>query len=217
MSPLAQRLHQVQENIKRACDNARRDPAEITLVAISKTHTTETIQQAYDLGIRHFGEARWQEAQTKVHTLPADITWHFIGKLQSNKAKAVASQFHVVHTIESPNQIEQIDKQPRTVDALIQLNLAREPQKSGIFQEDLDTLVQAVLKSQSVRYRGLMTIGPPNLADEDARTLFRMLADLGKQHEAQWLSMGMSDDYVMAIQEGATHVRVGSAIFGQRT
>ncbi len=215
-SPIAENLASIQEQVNRACDSVPRNPAEITLVAVSKTFSVVDIQAAYDLGLRDFGESKAQELQTKVHHLPNDINWHFIGTLQSNKAKHVAEMSTTIHTIENERQLREIDKQDRTIDGFIQVNIASESQKSGILIESLDTVLSYVLTSHQVRFLGLMTIGPPVQNPEESRPYFRKLAELNQQANGTMLSMGMSNDFDVAIQEGATHIRVGSALFGKR-
>jgi pyridoxal phosphate enzyme (YggS family) len=213
---LAHRLREVHQRIARACDSCSRDPASVTLVAVTKTVSAEGVRAAYDLGHRAFGENRLQEALPKIEALPDDAEWHFIGRLQSNKAKAVARAFDVIHTLENEGQLREIGKVQGEVDGLIELNLAKEPQKSGIFREALDRTVIRVLECENVRFRGLMTVGPLSSDPEGNRPLFRLMSELGREVGAQWLSMGMSADLEVAIQEGSTHVRVGTAIFGER-
>lgn len=209
-------LASIERRIEAAATSAGRDPSEITLIAVTKTVPIDRIQEAYDLGLRHFGESRLQEALPKIEALPDDITWHFIGKLQSNKAKKAAQHFPIIHTLENAAQVREIDKAGRPVDGLLELNIANESQKSGISTESVDDLLQCVIQSLHVRYRGLMTIGP-NLSDpEQMRPYFKRLRELGERVGADWLSMGMSADFDVAIQEGATHIRVGSALFGER-
>jgi len=209
-------LSDIQVRIFRACESVNRDPAKVTLVAVSKNFSVDHINRAYDLGHRHFGESKWQELETKVHQLPKDINWHFIGKLQSNKAKRVAELVNTIHTIESERQLKEIAKQDRTIDGFIQVNIASEQQKSGILMQDLDKVLLNVLKCNQVRFRGLMTIGPEVSDPEESRNYFRELAMLNRKIGGTHLSMGMSGDFEVAIQEGATHIRVGSAIFGNR-
>lgn len=209
-------LSDIQERILRACESVNRDPDEVTLVAVSKNFSVDHINHAYDIGHRHFGESKWQELETKVHQLPKDINWHFIGKLQSNKAKRVAELVDTIHTIESERQLKEIAKQDRTIDGFIQVNIASEQQKSGILMQDLDKVLLHVLKCNQVRFRGLMTIGPEVSDPEESRNFFRELAILNRKIGGTHLSMGMSGDFEVAIQEGATHIRVGSAIFGNR-
>lgn len=214
---IASRLDRIRERIEIAARSVGRDPSEVTLIAVSKTVDVEAIQSAYDVGQRHFGESRLQEALPKIEALPTDIVWHFIGKLQSNKAKRAAMSFAVIHTLESDSQLRELAKAGREVDGLIEVNIADEPQKSGISAKNLEAFANSGLQYPSVHLRGLMTIGPPLQDPEAMRPFFRELRMLGERIGGQWLSMGMSDDFEVAIQEGATHVRVGTAIFGSRS
>lgn len=214
---MADNWARIQDDVAEASRESGREPNAVTVIAVSKTYPIEAIRQAYDLGIRDFGESRIQEALPKVAALPDDIRWHFIGPLQSNKAKTAANHFHVIHSLGSKSQLVEIAKSDRTIDGLLQVNLGREEQKSGIFEETLDAALDNVLKCPQVRFRGLMTIGPLVGNPEEARPIFRRLAELGSRVGAEWLSMGMSGDFRVAIQEGATHVRIGSALFGERT
>jgi pyridoxal phosphate enzyme (YggS family) len=209
-------LQTVRDRIARACDSCGRDPSSVTLVAVSKTVGVERIREIYDQGHRVFGENRLQEALPKIAALPKDIEWHFVGRLQSNKAKAVAEAFRVVHTLENERQLAGIGKASRPIDGLIEVNLGREVQKAGILPESLDKTLNLVQEYSNVRFRGLMTVGPLTSNPEGNRPLFRQLAELGRKVGADWLSMGMSADLEAAIQEGSTHVRVGTAIFGER-
>lgn len=189
----------------------------MTLIAVSKTVSIELIREAYDAGHRHFGESRVQEALPKIAALPGDIVWHFIGKLQSNKARRAAEAVHVLHTLENERQLIEIAKAHRTVEGFIEVNLAREPQKSGVLSENLDALIAKVADYPQVLLRGLMTVGPYEATPDEKRVLFRALKGLAREELGLVaLSMGMSADYEIAIQEGSTHVRVGSAIFGDR-
>ncbi len=213
---VAANLRAVRERITTACDATDRDPSEVVLVAVSKTVGADAIREAYDAGQRHFGESRLQEALPKIEALPQDIVWHFVGKLQSNKALRASESFHVIHTLESESQLKAFARAERPVDALIEVNIAQEPQKSGIDPENLAELNKLVLQWRTVRLRGLMTVGPANLPAEALRPFFRTMRLLQKQTGLEWLSMGMSGDLEVAIQEGSTHVRVGTAIFGER-
>jgi PLP dependent protein len=214
--PLSQNLETIRTRIARAAETAGRDPSEITLVAVSKTVPADAIREAYDLGLRHFGESRLQEAMPKIEVLPADITWHFVGHLQSNKAKRAAAYFDVIHTLSSEGQLSEITKSGRTVQGLIEVNIAEEPQKAGISTNRLDDFKQTVLNYPHVHLRGLMTVGPAVEDPERMRRYFRKLRDLGKAAGLDWLSMGMSGDFDVAVQEGTTHIRVGTALFGTR-
>lgn len=211
-------LREVQDRIAKAAEGVRRDPGSITLIAVSKTHPVSAIQVAYDAGHRDFGESRLQELLPKWEALPKDIRWHFIGKLQSNKAKRAAQLGVAIHTIESAHQLREIAKgaPAEGIDGLIEVNTTAEEQKSGISPKALDELVSEVLNYPNVRLRGLMTLGHAHRNAEEQRPFFRMLRELNEKMGGAWLSMGMSDDFEVAIQEGSTHVRVGTAIFGAR-
>jgi pyridoxal phosphate enzyme (YggS family) len=206
----------VVRRIEAACASVGRNPAEVTLIAVSKLHSIEEIQEAYDCGQRDFGESRLQEAEPKIEALPPDIIWHFIGSLQSNKAKKIATLFEVVHTFCKPAQIAEADKSSRPVSGLIEVNVAEEAQKSGISVKELDEFSIQVIESSNVHFRGLMTIGPIVSNAEEMRPYFREMQMQRTRLGADWLSMGMSGDFEVAIQEGASHIRVGTAIFGSR-
>lgn len=215
---LARNLQDLNDRIARACDSVDRDPASVTLVAVSKTVPFETIKSAYDLGIRDFGESKWQEAESKIESLPKDIRWHFIGKLQSNKAKRVAEAFSMIHTLESISQIKEIEKANGPIDCLIEVNVAKDAKKAGIFADTLDEFVKAALYCKNVRLRGLMTVGPIEIDPERMRGYYKELRGLLAHVPAGCqLSMGMSHDFEVALQEGATHIRVGTALFGNRS
>ncbi|HWD38490.1 MAG TPA: YggS family pyridoxal phosphate-dependent enzyme [Fimbriimonas sp.] len=216
MGSAAANLASVMARIARACESVGRDPSSLTLVAVSKTRTAEEIKAFYDLGLRDFGESRLQEAEPKLEALPHDVRWHFIGKLQSNKARRVAELFQVVHTLESLGQLKEISKGSKTVDGLIEVNIAEEEQKSGVLVKTLDDYARAVLQCRTVRFRGLMTIGPAGSDSQATRNVFRKLSELNRRLGGEWLSMGMSEDFDVAIQEGSTHIRVGAALFGER-
>jgi len=210
------RLREIQARMCQAAESVGRDPASVTLIAVSKTRSIPELQAAYDLGLRHFGESKVQEAIPKVEALPKDITWHFIGHLQSNKAKKCAEYFSVIHSLSSEGQLREIEKGARTVDGLIEINIAEESQKSGILPNDLDQFALSALQYKRTRIRGLMTIGPQVDNPEDMRPWFRTLANLSANVGTGWKSMGMSSDFEVAIQEGASHIRVGTALFGER-
>ncbi|MBL8066696.1 MAG: YggS family pyridoxal phosphate-dependent enzyme [Chthonomonadaceae bacterium] len=210
------RWQRVQDRVCTACESVGRDPATVTVLAVTKTVSLDSIAQAIDLGISEFAESRLQESLPKIESLGDHVRWHFIGKLQSNKVKRIATHFDAVHTFESAKQVKLSELSGRTIDGLVEVNIAEEPQKSGVFLKGLDETVSCLLTSQSVRFRGLMTIGPVVADPEQNRIVFRRLAEIGRSSGAEWLSMGMSADFDVAIQEGATHVRVGSALFGER-
>jgi len=216
VSELEQRYRQVLAEIARACSISGRDIGSVTLVAVSKTYSVENIQCLYDLGHRDFGESRLQEAEPKITALPKDINWHMIGNLQSNKAKRVAQLFEVIHTLSTDGQLREIEKSEKLIDGFIEVNIGEEPQKSGLYTKSLDEYHQHALNSKQVNFLGLMTIGPLVESPELMRPHFRRLKTLNEELGGTCLSMGMSGDFSVAIQEGATHVRVGSAIFGSR-
>ena len=209
-------LQEIRSRISSACTTAGRNDEDVTLIAVTKTVRAAHIQEAYDAGQRDFGESRLQEGLPKIEALPKDIRWHFIGKLQSNKAKKAGTFFGAVHTVESVGQLHELAKANRRIDVLIEVNIAKEPQKSGIMPADLAKMRKSVLQYESLCLRGLMTIGPANRNAEEMRPFFRELRDLNESIGGEWLSMGMSNDFEVAIQEGSTHVRVGTAIFGTR-
>ena len=214
--PVARNLSRIQDQVTAACESAGRDPSSVTLIAVSKTVEIQAIQEAYDAGHRHFGESRLQEAQPKIEALPNDIVWHFIGHLQSNKAKKVAQLFEVIHTLDSESQLREICKAERQIEGFIEVNIAKESQKAGLWPDSLDEFYAVVLNYPQVHLTGLMTIGPALDDPELSRHYFRELRNYADRLGVNKLSMGMSQDFGVAIQEGATHIRVGSAIFGSR-
>jgi len=216
MSEIATNLSAIHHRIAEAATSVNRSPNEITLIAVSKTIPIEGLLAAYAAGQRHFGESRLQEALPKIQAMPGDCIWHFIGPLQSNKAKAIGNLFHVIHTVYNDRQLKEIEKCSRPVEVFIEVNIGEEEQKAGIFLKDIDDFYQSLIHCKQAIFRGLMTIGPRVESAEESRRFFRTLAEQNARLEGPWLSMGMSGDFDVAIQEGATHVRVGSAIFGSR-
>jgi pyridoxal phosphate enzyme (YggS family) len=213
---IASNLADVWNKVKNSCDSAGRDSAEVTLIAVSKNFPIGAIREAYDAGQRHFGESRLQEAQPKIEALPIDIVWHFVGHLQSNKAKKVAQLCDYVHTLETESQLKEIAKSGRKIQGFIEVNIANEAQKTGISPQFLDEFIETVLHYPQVHLTGLMTVGPLVDDPELSRKYFRELRNIAERAGLSRLSMGMSHDFDVAIQEGATHVRVGTAIFGSR-
>jgi pyridoxal phosphate enzyme (YggS family) len=215
----AARLRDVEARIARAAERAKRDPASVRLLAVSKTQPAALVREAYDAGQRAFGENYVQELSEKALALGAltDLEWHFIGHLQRNKVKDVLRANAVVHTVDSTRLADELARRAGTgrVRMLLQVNVAREAQKSGVLPEELAALVAHVRALPSLELRGLMTI-PPDAQPEDARPHFRALRALAVEHALPELSMGMSADLEVAIEEGATIVRVGTAIFGAR-
>ena len=227
---IATRYKEVLSRIETAAKAAGRDPAEIKLVAVSKTHPIETIQNALNAGVEVFGENKVQEAEMKVAEIGREnAEWHLIGHLQKNKARKAVQNFDVIHTLDSlklAKRLERICKEEdrETLSVLIQVDIAGEETKSGIKQDALPELVEYLKSCKRLRLDGLMII-PPYLPDpEKVRPFFkelRLLRDKLLQENAFTngrgeLSMGMSHDFEAAIEEGATMVRVGTAIFGER-
>lgn len=220
MSPgskgIASRLERVKEEVANACRLAGRDPASVCLIAVSKGHGEAAILEAYAAGQRDFGESYVQEWLEKRGSLPSDIRWHFIGRLQTNKIKLLNFSGWTLHTLTSAKQLMKLESLGTEIPAMIQVNVDEDPQKSGILTTDLDKLLQDAADCSRVQVLGLMTLGKVVSQEEEARTTFRKLADLAAEYGLADLSMGMSGDFRVAIQEGATHVRVGTAIFGAR-
>jgi pyridoxal phosphate enzyme (YggS family) len=216
VSRVAANLEIVRSKIADACAASDRDPDAVTLIAVSKTVSRQEIMAAYDAGQRHFGESRLQEAVTKMEGLPSDIVWHFIGPLQSNKAKKVSSLFDVIHSFDNEHQVREAAKAVNPAAGLIQVNIGREAQKSGVAPEEpaIAALVETLAEAR-IEFKGLMAIGP-DLGASKMRDFFTLLRNLATPFSSTWLCMGMSGDFEVAIEEGATHVRVGSAIFGPR-
>ncbi len=218
MTDVAANLRVVRDRIARAAERARRDPASVALVAVSKLHDAAAIRAAYEAGQRSFGENYVQELEGKASELASleGLVWHFIGHLQRNKVKAVLHAHPIVHTVDSPRLADELAQRAapgERVRVLLQVNVAREAQKSGAAPEELDALVAHVRSHASLELRGLMTI-PPEAGDP--RPHFRALRELAERHALPELSMGMSADLDAAVEEGATLVRIGTAIFGAR-
>ncbi|HWK39507.1 MAG TPA: YggS family pyridoxal phosphate-dependent enzyme [Hyphomicrobium sp.] len=214
-------LRQVQESIRRAASDYGRDPAGITLVAVSKTFPAEAIEPVLAAGQRVFGENYVQEAKAKWPALRGrypDAELHMIGPLQSNKAKEAVELFDVIHTLDRPSLAEalakEIAKQGKKPHLLVQVNTGEEPQKGGVIPAEVDAFLEACRTTYGLEIEGLMCIPP---AEDPPSPHFALLNTIAKKHGLKTLSMGMSADFDAAIQLGATHVRVGSAIFGNRT
>ena len=225
---VTENLNQVRENIKAACEAAGRDPKEVTLIAVSKTKPVHMLQEAYDAGARVFGENKVQEITDKYPQLPKDIQWHMIGHLQRNKVKYLIGKVVLIHSVDSLRLAEQIEHEAAKADivmpVLIEVNVAEEESKFGTTSEAAMQLVEAVSKLPHIKIRGLMTIAPFTDNPEDNRIYFRKLKQLSVDIKSKnidnvdmdELSMGMTGDYEVAIEEGATMVRVGTSIFGKR-
>jgi len=209
-------LEAVRSRIETSCRSVGRDPEEVTLIAVSKNQSVHAIQEAYELGCRNFGESRLQEAVPKIAALPNDVIWHFIGVLQTNKAKRIASLFPFVHTFCKESQLSEADKAENPIEGFIEVNIADEEQKSGVHPRMLDGYHAKLIQSRHVHFRGLMSIGPADVGPDVIRSYFKELKALADKLESSSISMGMSNDFDVAIQEGASHIRIGTAIFGSR-
>ena len=222
---ITENLEQVRKNIEEACRAVNRDPGEVTLISVSKTKPVSMLQEAYDAGSRDFGENKVQEIMDKYPQLPSDIRWHMIGHLQRNKVKYIVGQVALIHSVDSYRLAEEINIQAKKkniiVPILVEVNIAHEESKFGISEEDAIQLVEEIAELENVRIKGLMTIAPYVENAEDNRLYFRKIKDLSVDIAAknidnvsmEILSMGMTGDYEVAIEEGATMVRVGRAIF----
>jgi pyridoxal phosphate enzyme (YggS family) len=216
---LRERIEEVRERIRRAARRAGRRPEEITLVAVTKTFPASAIREAYDLGLREFGENYVQEFEAKrgaLGELPG-ARFHFIGHLQSNKARRAAGLFHVVQTVDTPKLARRLAEAAATqLEVMLEVKLSPEQSKGGTPPEELPALIAAVRCCPSLSLTGLMTMPPWSENPEDSRLYFRRLRELAAASGLPKLSMGMSHDLEVAVEEGATHVRVGTALFGER-
>ena len=221
-------FEQVEENIRKACEKAGRDRSEVTLISVSKTKPVEMLKTVYDLGPRDFGENKVQEMCEKIEVLPKDIRWPMIGHLQTNNVKSIVGNTELIHSVDSIHLAKEIEKQAAkqnvTVNVLIEVNIAEEESKFGIHKEETLSLIREAAALPHIRIKGLMTIAPFVENPEDNRTYFKQIRQLSVDIKAQnidnvsmdILSMGMTGDYMVAIEEGATMVRVGTGIFGER-
>ena len=229
LGTIADRVRTVFDEMQRAAARAGRPPESVRLIAASKTVSVERLRQAVDAGIRHLGENRLQEALPKIDTLGREgVVWHFIGSLQRRKVKSVVGRFETIHSVDSLALAEEIDRQAKAAGlrqrVLLEVNLAGEASKGGFESTTLGAALESLNGLEHLDIRGLMAIPPPTPTAEDARPYFRQLRTLAQTLTArghrninmQELSMGMSHDYPVAIEEGATYVRVGTAIFGAR-
>lgn len=226
---IRENLLQVQQNIDRALAKAGRQKQAAGLIAVSKTKPVSMIQEAYDAGIRDFGENKAQELCDKYDRLPADIRWHMIGHLQRNKVKYLIGKTVLIHSVDSLRLAEEINREAAKknthVDILIEVNCAKEESKFGVSPEEALELIKEISVLPFVCIKGLMTIAPYTENPDDNRKYFRMLEQLSVDIRRKSvdnvsmdiLSMGMTNDYEAAVEEGSTYVRVGTGIFGART
>ena len=225
---LKEQLEQVNQNIQEACEKVKRNRDEVTLIAVSKTKPIEVLQEAYDLGVRVFGENKVQELVDKYEALPKDIEWHLIGHLQTNKVKYIIDKVAMIHSVDSLKLAETIEKEAAKKDCianiLVEVNVAEEDSKFGLKVDEVLPFIEKISTFPHIRVKGLMTIAPFVENAEENRDIFTNLHKLSVDIEAKnidntnmsVLSMGMTNDYEVAVEEGATMVRVGTGIFGAR-
>ena len=220
MDTIQANLQELHRRIHRACERSRRSPGDVRLVAVTKGQPAATIRAAFDCGIRDFGENRVQEAQEKLKEL-ADlrphITWHMVGHIQTNKAKLAAHLFDIIHSVDSVKLAQVLHRQaPETLPVLIQVNVSREDTKNGFEVEEVASAIAEIGKLPNLEITGLMTIAPIADDPEDVRPVFRQLREMRDSLGLEHLSMGMTNDFEVAIEEGATMIRIGRAIFTGR-
>jgi pyridoxal phosphate enzyme (YggS family) len=215
---LAERLAKVEERIQSAANRAGRKRDEITLVAVTKKFPAEVTREAYELGLRVFGENYVQEFERKHPSLSdlVNVEFHLIGHLQSNKSRIAGDIFQVIETVDSEKLARRLDQLNRPLEVMIEVKLSHEESKEGAPPESLPGLIAAIRTCPNLRLTGLMTMPPWCDDPEVTRPYFRTLATLAREHGLPKLSMGMSHDLEAAIEEGSTHVRVGTALFGPR-
>ncbi len=226
---LKENLEEVEEKIAKACERAGRTREEVTLIAVSKTKPVEMLQEIYDEGIRDFGENKVQELTEKYEVMPKDMKWHMIGHLQRNKVKYIVDKVTLIHSVDSLRLAETISREAEkkgvTVPILIEVNIAGEETKFGLSsKEEVISLTEQIAALPNLSVKGLMTVAPPAKDPEENRPFFRAIRQLSvditnkniDNVSMEILSMGMTNDYTVAIEEGATMVRVGTGIFGAR-
>ena len=225
---IQENLKAVEQVMEDSCEKAGRKRQDVSLIAVSKTKPASVLREAYDLGVRDFGENYVQELSDKMETLPKDIRWHMIGHLQRNKVRFIAGKTELIHAVDSYRLAEEINIQAKkrrtTVPILIEVNIAGEASKFGISAEDTILLAEEIAGLENVRIKGLMLIAPYVSDPEENRVHFQKMKQLSvdiadkniDNVSMEILSMGMTGDYTVAIEEGATMVRVGTGIFGER-
>ena len=225
---LSNNLQKVEQNIQAACAKSNRAREEITLIAVSKTKPVSMLQEIYNLGIRDFGENKVQELSEKHPQMPEDMNWHLIGHLQTNKVKQVIDKAYLIHSVDSIRLAEAIEKEAAKkdliIDILLEVNVAEEESKFGFKADEVMAAIHQIASFTHVKIKGLMTIAPFVENPEQNRSIFAQLkklsVDIADENidnvSVDILSMGMTNDYQVAIEEGATMIRVGTGIFGER-
>ena len=226
---IKENLEEVREKIRQACQRSGRREEDVTLISVSKTKPVEMLREAYEAGSRDFGENRVQEIMEKYGQMPEDVRWHMIGHLQKNKVRQVIDKAVLIHSVDTVELAEQIEKDAAkrdlTVDILLEVNVAEEESKFGFRTEEVEAAVMKIKEFPHVHIKGLMTIAPFVSNSEDNREVFKKLYQLYVDIRSKnidnvnmsVLSMGMTGDYEVAVEEGATMIRVGTSIFGART
>ena len=225
---IRENIEEVKEKIRLACVKSERDMNDVTLIAVSKTKPLPMLQEAYECGIRDFGENKVQELMEKIPAMPDDIRWHMIGHLQRNKVKYIVDKVYLIHSVDSLRLAEEISKEACKknvcVNILVEVNVAEEDTKFGTTCEDAIALVENISRLPNLKIHGLMTIAPNAENEEESRIYFNRLKQLSVDIRSKnidnvymdVLSMGMTGDYQIAVEEGSTYVRVGTGIFGSR-
>jgi len=213
-------IQEVTRRIALACKRAGRSPEEVTLVAVTKTIGPAAIRAAFQAGLRHFGENRVQEAKPKLGELEnirTQCTWHMVGHLQTNKAKTAGALFDIIQSVDSVRLAEFLNRHAqKTIPILLEVNIAGEASKSGFSTGEVFSAMKEIERMSKLEIKGLMTIAPLASDPEEVRPVFRRLRELRNSMGLEHLSMGMTDDFEVAIEEGSTMVRIGRAIFGER-
>ena len=228
MADIKENLANVRKNIEESCKKVGRDVSEVTLITVSKTKPLSDLRIAYEEGSRDFGENKVQELVSKIDEMPSDVKWHLIGHLQRNKVKYIAGKVAMIHSVDSYRLAEEINLQAKknscVIPILIEINIAGEDTKFGIKPEEAEELIREISELENVKVSGLMTIAPNVANPEENRAYFKAMKDLFvdisskniDNVEMKVLSMGMTNDYTVAVEEGATMIRVGTGIFGAR-
>lgn len=217
---IAERVERVRLLIEAACQRSGRSPGRVTLVAVTKGVSAEAIREAVVAGISHLGENRVQEAEEKRSALTdlSEVTWHLVGHLQTNKVKTAMGLFDIIHSVDSLHLAEAISKRASgLIPVFLEVNVGAEPSKYGFALDDLPRQHEAISRLPNIDVRGLMTVAPQTTAPEAVRPVFRGLRNAAESLGLRELSMGMSNDFEAAVEEGASLVRIGRAIFGERT
>ena len=222
---ISKNIQKIYDDFKENCKLSERNPKNLTLIGASKSQSIANIQEAYDAGLKNFGENYLQEAENKIKSLEGDFIWHFIGSIQSRKARKIAEIFDWVHTVENTKVAKKLNiARPHSKGPLnicIQVNIDNEESKSGLHLDDLEGFIEESRNLENINIRGLMVIPKPRESIEEQKKVFRKVKEtylnlIEKGNDLDTLSMGMSSDYGSAIQEGATMVRIGTGIFGPR-